>query len=240
MNRIKELREERKLSLATLSESLKNNGINISRASLNNYEREEQFPKQETWQALADFFHVDVQYIMGLSPTRNSVDKMFYENSLSRIVNLIESNTENVTAIRRSLATFSVLIETIKDDSELLNSFRSIMQILHSFNDIDSLTIDELGNDRDTRERLKYIIQAQEKMRTNIDSFIYKAIEIMPQNTTITLDLHDLLLPEEIEELRSEESFETFLKNEDKKEELRKKIEEQIKNNIDKIDKNGY
>jgi len=165
---------------------------------------------------------------------------MFYENSLSRIVNLIESNTENVTAIRRSLATFSVLIETIKDDSELLNSFRSIMQILHSFNDIDSLTIDELGNDRDTRERLKYIIQAQEKMRTNIDSFIYKAIEIMPQNTTITLDLHDLLLPEEIEELRSEESFETFLKNGDKKEELRKKIEEQIKNNIDKIDKNGY
>lgn len=67
MNRLKELRDEKKLSLGDLSKALADKGIKIGRASLNNYERGEQEPKQATWQQLADFFEVPLSYMLGLS-----------------------------------------------------------------------------------------------------------------------------------------------------------------------------
>lgn len=65
-NNLKKLREERQLSLGDLSKELSKKGFKIGRASLNNYEREEQTPKQETWKILADYFKVSVPYMMGI------------------------------------------------------------------------------------------------------------------------------------------------------------------------------
>lgn len=67
MNRLKELRDEKNLSLGDLSKALAEKGIKIGRASLNNYERGEQEPKQATWKQLSDFFGVTLSYMLGLS-----------------------------------------------------------------------------------------------------------------------------------------------------------------------------
>ena len=76
MNRIQDLREERGLSLQQLSKAIEQQtGTKISKASLSNYEREDQQPKKATWQILDDFFNVNIDYIMGLSSTRNKVDE---------------------------------------------------------------------------------------------------------------------------------------------------------------------
>lgn len=66
-NRLRELREERKLSLKRLQDDLlEKENIKVGRASLNNYERGEQSPKKEVWEHLADYFGVTVPYVMGL------------------------------------------------------------------------------------------------------------------------------------------------------------------------------
>lgn len=71
-NRLLELRSASKISLATLSKSLKANyQVKVSPQSLMRYEKSETDPRMEIWEALADFFGVDVQYIQGLSDDLN-------------------------------------------------------------------------------------------------------------------------------------------------------------------------
>lgn len=61
MNR---LRQVRKLKLITLEEVSKDIGISI--ANLSRYESENVEPKKETWVKLADYYNVPVAYLMGL------------------------------------------------------------------------------------------------------------------------------------------------------------------------------
>ncbi|MGE9924534.1 helix-turn-helix domain-containing protein [Lactobacillus johnsonii] len=60
MNRLKELRKEKGL---TLDEIQSETGIN--RGTYNNYESGKTEPKPETWQALADYFNVSIPYLQG-------------------------------------------------------------------------------------------------------------------------------------------------------------------------------
>lgn len=60
MNRLKELRKEKRL---TLDEIQSETGIN--RGTYNNYESGKTEPKPKTWQALADYFNVSVPYLQG-------------------------------------------------------------------------------------------------------------------------------------------------------------------------------
>lgn len=68
MNRLRELRKEKKLTLKEASEELKKNNLNISADALAKYERGDREPKLETWQKLADFFGVSVPYLQGIEP----------------------------------------------------------------------------------------------------------------------------------------------------------------------------
>ncbi|MBI0022444.1 MULTISPECIES: helix-turn-helix transcriptional regulator [Lactobacillus] len=73
MNRIKQLRTEKHLTLKELG-----NKIHIGINSISQYENETRYPKLETWQKLADFFKVSVPYIQGKSNIKSSdVDKYF-------------------------------------------------------------------------------------------------------------------------------------------------------------------
>lgn len=72
MNRIKQLRQERKLSIDQLSKELKESGVSISPASISKYEREVRNPKIENWNALANFFNVSVSYITGVTDNPNN------------------------------------------------------------------------------------------------------------------------------------------------------------------------
>ncbi|WP_279080856.1 helix-turn-helix transcriptional regulator [Lactobacillus apis] len=59
-NRIKELREEKGLTLEKLGEK-----VDIAKNTLSRYESGKREPKLETWQKLADYFDVSVPYLQG-------------------------------------------------------------------------------------------------------------------------------------------------------------------------------
>lgn len=67
MNRIKELRKEKGLTLDEVSTAL-----DINRSTLNRYENENSEPKLETWKKLADYFGVEVGYLQGVSDIKIS------------------------------------------------------------------------------------------------------------------------------------------------------------------------
>ncbi len=67
MNRIRECRKKKKLTLKQLSEELAKNDFKISADALGKYERDDREPKLETWIKLADFFNVPVSYLQGVS-----------------------------------------------------------------------------------------------------------------------------------------------------------------------------
>ena len=60
MNRIKQLRKEKGLSQAQLAKE-----VGISNQIISFYENNKREPKIETWQALANFFNVSVDYLKG-------------------------------------------------------------------------------------------------------------------------------------------------------------------------------
>lgn len=60
-NRLKEIRQEKKLSQKDLTKKL-----NISQQAISLYEKGDREPKLETWQKLANFFNVSVPYLQGL------------------------------------------------------------------------------------------------------------------------------------------------------------------------------
>ena len=60
-NRLKEIRQEKKLSQKDLAKKL-----NISQQAISLYEKGDRELKLETWQKLADYFNVSVPYLQGL------------------------------------------------------------------------------------------------------------------------------------------------------------------------------
>lgn len=60
MNRIKELRKKKHLTLKDMGSKL-----NMLDSTLSQYENEKRTPNEPTWQALANFFNVPVDYLKG-------------------------------------------------------------------------------------------------------------------------------------------------------------------------------
>ena len=60
MNRIKELRKQNKLSQNDLAKLL-----GVTRQAVSLYEQEKRVSNEATWQALANFFNVSVDYLKG-------------------------------------------------------------------------------------------------------------------------------------------------------------------------------
>lgn len=79
--RFKSLRQSRKLSQQELADKLK-----ISKSSVNMYERGEREPGLETIENIADFFNVDMDYLLGKSPIVNRTLQS----------NISEIHTENI------------------------------------------------------------------------------------------------------------------------------------------------
>jgi len=65
MNRLRELRNDKGVSVDKLAKSVGNSRANISR-----YERGLTQPSLETWEKLAKFFNVTPQYLVGWSDER--------------------------------------------------------------------------------------------------------------------------------------------------------------------------
>lgn len=80
--RLRQLRTARSLSQMELAKS-----IGISKSSINMYERGEREPGLETLEHFADFFNVDMDYLLGKS---NVVNKAYTEFSISNIIPMPE------------------------------------------------------------------------------------------------------------------------------------------------------
>ena len=93
MNRLRELRKEKRLTLKEVSSQLEQNNLKISPDALAKYERGDREPKLETWQKLADFFGVSVSYLQGIGTIRdpeaniNTLKDELYKKISSNISN---------------------------------------------------------------------------------------------------------------------------------------------------------
>lgn len=89
MNRLRECRKNKKLTLKQLSEELAKNNLKISADALGKYERGDREPKLETWLKLADFFHVSVSYLQG-------IDEIDYGNDYQEYFPDIKSRDKTI------------------------------------------------------------------------------------------------------------------------------------------------
>ena len=184
MNRLRELRKEKKLTLKEVSSQLEQNNLKISPDALAKYERGDREPKLETWQKLADFFGVSVPYLQGLSDID---DPNFYKNLELYLALIAESNSlENykdkdfvkkldVSENERIKANFYLVfnllemgvMDEIKEELRTLTKKISVsdMQEIHSYLAIlCSLAIKAKAKD-------KKAIKWYEEVKKNIDDF---------------------------------------------------------------------
>lgn len=92
MNRIKELRKQKNLTIADLSESL-----GIPKTTLNNYENEKRLPRnQDVWKKLADFFDVSIAYVMGISDDQLTIEEAKKIGDSIRWMNITAENSEQL------------------------------------------------------------------------------------------------------------------------------------------------
>lgn len=91
-NRLKELRQERHLTLKQLGQE-----VNMRDNTLSQYETGKRNPKFEMWKKLADYFGVSAAYLLGLE---NDVDSYFTIKELEeRNTQLIKDNVSLIKEI---------------------------------------------------------------------------------------------------------------------------------------------
>lgn len=89
MNRIKQLRKDKNMTLVELGEKLK-----LPKGTLSRYENGIREPKELTWQALADYFNVSIPYIKGeifyndLSDKEKKIFDRIYNNLANEHLNI--------------------------------------------------------------------------------------------------------------------------------------------------------
>ena len=74
--RLKELRQEKGISLTKLSEILEEKyGVSVSTSQLMYYEKEKSEPRnKQLWKKLADYFGVSEAYLLGYNSVKNETD----------------------------------------------------------------------------------------------------------------------------------------------------------------------
>lgn len=71
MNRIKQLRKGKNMTLVELGEK-----VNLPKGTLSRYENGGREPKEITWQVLANFFNVSVDYLKGYGYSKDYIYKL--------------------------------------------------------------------------------------------------------------------------------------------------------------------
>lgn len=89
MNRIKEVRKKKGLSLQQVADA-----IGVGNNTISRYETGKREPKLETWQALANFFNVTVPYLQG-TDDKTVIKKISSEDLLQELIDrkVLEPNS---------------------------------------------------------------------------------------------------------------------------------------------------
>nr|WP_278540851.1 helix-turn-helix transcriptional regulator [Streptococcus lutetiensis] len=87
MNRLKELRKRRGLTLAELKDKIKDKqGVSFSTSQLSSFENGNRSPRNESaWEAIADYFGVSVPYLLGYDD--NDFEKQIRIDTLNNVLN---------------------------------------------------------------------------------------------------------------------------------------------------------
>jgi len=93
-NRIRELRQDKKMTLKELGEAL-----DLAPNTISQYETGKREPKLERWQEIADYFDVSVGYLQGIidNDSRKMIVNSYQKELLCDIDLLIESLNETIT-----------------------------------------------------------------------------------------------------------------------------------------------
>ena len=86
MNRLKELRKAKGLTLDELSKCLKEKfEVSLSTGQLSSYENGRRSPRSEnTWKTIADYFNVSVSYLLGYSDKKERSSSIELKNDIRR------------------------------------------------------------------------------------------------------------------------------------------------------------
>ena len=127
MNRLKELRQEKGISLTKLSEILEERyGISVSTSQLMYYEKEKSEPRnKQLWKKLADYFGVSEAYLLGYSSVKTEADlKVAVLDETLKKLHVIKDNMilresdEDPNLLELGLGTAIVAIESFKREIE--------------------------------------------------------------------------------------------------------------------------
>ena len=154
--RLRELRNQRGISQNELSKY-----IGVSKSSVNMYERDEREPSFETLEAIADFFNVNMDYLLGREPHKP------LENSLgevNRVLDKFEPTQFSVSARPTLIKLFEVLANANPSDyaekiaqmrEEMYETFTlSDMKCIVSFlGDLCSALEEEFENLKDSTDK---------------------------------------------------------------------------------------
>ena len=100
LRRLKELRQEKGISLSKLSKILKEKYyISVSTSKLMYYEKGEREPRnKQVWEKLADYFNVSVSYLLGYSDKKEPYysDEILLDNGSGGAVSLSEKRDSDI------------------------------------------------------------------------------------------------------------------------------------------------
>lgn len=125
--RLKELRQEKGISLTKLSEILEEKyGVSVSTSQLMYYEKGESEPRnKQVWEKLADYFGVSEGYLLGYSSVKTEADlKVAVLDEMLKKLLVIKDNMilresdEGPNLLELGLGTAIVAIESFKKEIE--------------------------------------------------------------------------------------------------------------------------
>ncbi len=101
-NRIKKLRNDKKMTLKQLGEA-----VGMLDSTISQYETGKREPKLETWQKLADYFGVSVSYLQGIT---NEVDEAIFNKAISEIKKILRTTKLEAKDMERLLTNLDLII----------------------------------------------------------------------------------------------------------------------------------
>lgn len=142
MNRLRELREQKNLTLNDVSLALE-----IPYQTYRNYEIEKRQPKdQETWKNLAEYYGVSVPYIMGISDSPVEIDTELKKELLEEISSKINDSKGQISGLLDPLIEIlsNSSIEKIEENTNIIISLLANAQLITSIYNHGIINSDEI------------------------------------------------------------------------------------------------
>lgn len=192
MNRLKELRKQKALTLKQLSEELyRLKGLQVSDGQLSLYENGKRNPRNENfWELTADYFGVSVPYLLGYNkerPTDLKLSPATVEaiNKAKQTFNQLDKNKQEIIEIVANYDIAELVEKTFSakalgDISKLFNLLDIYFSVEKNYSDNEMMAITEFREDLLTV--IKDMFDLAIKIGDNIDDNKAREDQSKPNN----------------------------------------------------------